>query len=132
MFKLYIIRLLSVCWPIFNKTLWIQNAGKTIYRIRYKMLWRHNLLVGKKNFFSEHSHIIYHSNGLSLLIIFYYKTMIWKSRRKEIFHIFFTSVIRKKCKASNHCIEIRWRQVKRRQFLFIWYIIFYMKQKWQV
>ena len=47
----------------------------------------YDVITGKqgKMFFAEHSHIIYQSKALSLMIIFYWKTMTWKSFRKEIF-----------------------------------------------
>ena len=54
---------------------------------------------------SEHSHIICHLKGLSLLIIFYWKTMIWKWSRKEIFDISLTLWYEKIwSKEPLHCI----------------------------
>ena len=97
MLKLYVIRLLLVYWSIFNKTLWLQNARKMWYHVRNKTLWRHNWR-GRKKFFSKHTHVIYHLKGLSMMIVSYWKTMIWKSHRKKIFHIFFSSVKRKNLK----------------------------------
>ena len=56
-----------------------------------------------RNFcFSKHSHIIYHLQGLSMLIIFCEKTIIWKFPRKKIFVIFLTLWYGKIWR--NHCI----------------------------
>lgn len=48
-----------------------------------KMLWRYSWYAGKIVFFSKHSYIIYHFESLSLLTIFYYETLIWKSVEKK-------------------------------------------------
>ena len=63
------------------------------------MLRRHNWCIGRNY---EYSHIIYHLKVLSLLIIFSLKTMIWQSCRKEIFDIFFSSVVGKNLKQGNN------------------------------
>ena len=64
------------------------------------MLWRHNWQVGKKTLF-EFSYNIYHSKGLSSITDhFLLKGYNLKSRRKEIFEIFLSSVIRKNLKQA--------------------------------
>ena len=73
----------------------------------FRMLGKRDITsvrLGKK-FFPSIA-IIYHSRGLSLLIIFCWKTMIWKSQRKEIFDILFGSVIRQNLKQGTDEINI--------------------------
>ena len=82
----------SLGFKIFNKTLWFQDAGKTRYTSDRKC---YDVIAGRRRKNLEHSHIIYHSKGLSLFIICYQKTNIWKTRKKGKFDIFFSFVIQK-------------------------------------
>ena len=107
----------------FNKTLWLQNAGKTRYCVRYKMLWCHNWLVRKLVFLLDIAMIYIIQRSFTADHFLLKDSDLEATQKRNIWHT-------KKSKARNHCIEVRWGQLKAVSFYIIHNL--YMKQQWQM
>ena len=100
---IYNIRLLSVYWPMFNTTLWLQTARKTRYHVRYKMLWRYNWYVEEFLFFETQSYYISLARSFNANHFLRKDHYLKIPQKRNIWH-FLNFVIRKNLKEPLHCI----------------------------